>query len=115
MHAKRSPRTLTMEHLDARLLLAGDLQNACNPRDVTEDHFVTPRDALTLVNELNQHQPGSKYKEPARWQHHDRPLLETFGEDAVPKQRACSKQLADGSEAEQGDGEPDPHPQCIER
>lgn len=50
------PRVLGGETLESRCLLAADVfafQNPVNAMDVTHDSFVTPADALAIVNTLN--------------------------------------------------------------
>ncbi len=51
--AARGHRQLLVEHLERRLLLAADWQNADNRLDVSEDDLITPVDALGIINELN--------------------------------------------------------------
>lgn len=54
---KRTVRRLFAEHLESRILLAGDidlsLHNASFPTDVNNDEIVTPIDALVVINALN--------------------------------------------------------------
>ncbi|HUE72939.1 MAG TPA: Ig-like domain-containing protein [Pirellulaceae bacterium] len=48
-------RILLAEHLESRQLLAGDLNfhNAFFPQDVDQNNFVSARDALVIINQLN--------------------------------------------------------------
>jgi hypothetical protein len=47
-------RGLLFEGLESRQLLASDWQNSLNRLDVTDDGWVVPLDALSIINELNR-------------------------------------------------------------
>lgn len=49
----RRRRSLQLERLDTRVLLASDLQNVYQPLDVTDDLQVTALDALRVINDLS--------------------------------------------------------------
>ena len=46
-------RTLRLEQLETRELFAGVFQNTVEPNDVNGDTFVSPQDALVVINKLN--------------------------------------------------------------
>ena len=50
-----APRVLQAEQLESRMLLAGDLNfhNALYPQDVDQNQYVSPRDLLVIINQLN--------------------------------------------------------------
>ena len=53
---RNNVRDLRAEYLEPRRLLAADVfafQNPAHSMDVTHDSFVTPADALAIVNTLN--------------------------------------------------------------
>jgi len=50
--------TRLIEQLEARTLLSADWRNPANPHDVNHDTYVTPIDALIIINDLNRGGPS---------------------------------------------------------
>ncbi|HIA20194.1 MAG TPA: LEPR-XLL domain-containing protein, partial [Planctomycetaceae bacterium] len=50
-------RPLLVENLERRLMLAADVaafQNPLDANDINNDYYVTPRDALIMINLINE-------------------------------------------------------------
>lgn len=60
---QRHTRRLWLEALEERRMLVFDFQNGLSEFDVSGDGFIAPRDALLIINELNEH--GSHDLPPA--------------------------------------------------
>ena len=74
---KRLNYIARLERLDQRLLNAADFCNSFNPLDVNDDGFVSPLDALVVINDLNS--KGSSQLIGTRGQ--DQPYVDVDGDD----------------------------------
>lgn len=70
-------KSLRLENLETRLLMASDWQNAANPQDVDSSGLVSPTDVLLIFNKLNNGQRGEL---PSRAAHSSEPLCDVNGD-----------------------------------
>src|SRR5690348_6139953 len=79
--SRRFSRSLRLERLESRKLLASDWQNPFVIRDVDSNGIVAPFDALIAVNELNARQFSDVAGNLAnRAEHPDAPYYDTNGD-----------------------------------
>ncbi len=88
---RRTTRSVFLESLEQRLLLAADLQNPSNPLDVSGDGYVSPTDPLLIINHLTTGRVSSRSIASAGA---SPPYLDVDGDDTIS---AADAQLVIGS------------------